>query len=559
MEKKDVKKGILNLGKKFIFLLVIVAIITVGATFARYTTSQTGSATSTISYFGCSYTIDEISSYAFTNATWPTPQSGESGFNTPQSIKFTANNYTTDDSGAKTVTDVDVQSVFRFTLPYALLSDIAIQLVQVDGSGVETAITPQYDIPALIADLSGSYDTSDTNYKKITNGITERTLTISKSTDTGGNLTSLSATYTDSITYSGGTTEDFTTTVELTKTSAVDNVKFGYTRSRTEDYTADTSKEFYAPELMVECSTADSSLQTLMTEWYIDITVPSMYLETGDEQSATFMFYFTPLTKQDYDASYDYTSNAMYYGGSTNVSNHAGSIQLAVGSAAYTFSNLTVESISFNVNDVNIYSSADCNDASPSTATVRVVRSGSTGSFTYDYYYYDSDSQSYTAFTLSSGDVYSATVTKTDGSITTTNTYYINTAEAVNAGTSYTYTDSSCTTGETAATVKVIKTSSGYDYYVYDSSAESFVQFTLYSGNVYSGTINGGTVYINLDEANLAAIISGCTANINDPTRSYDGMAVYSIYDTADGSSEVASIYYNTYAQVYFVQMSESS
>ncbi len=551
------KKGILKIAYKYILLLILAAVLCVSAVNARYGTGGSSTANTEIAAFGCSYTIDELSTTTFSNATWSI---NLSNLNSPQSIKFTVNNYIDDPNSPA---DVDVQAVFRFTVPYAFLSDVAVQMVQVDTTTtVETALTPQYDIKAIFSAISTAiaasstatsttFDTTNTDYNKIS-GATEQSLTVSwqySGSNTVANITKITAINGDY-------------TITLRKTSNVSDLMLSYTRAREDGSNA--NKSYFASELVVASTTTDANLQTLLTTWTLDISMPSLYFKTADGgTSKTFKMYFMPLSQQDYNACYCYenTNNLSGLSGAENVMYYAvtdsltslttrtqNAVQLTIGDAmsATTYTGITVDNISYNETEVSLFSTADCNydDANLTTGTVRVERSGSTGSYTYNYYYVDTSTNSYTEFSSVSGydDVYSVTI---DGT-----TYYLNVG-TVGSHTASLHSTSACNdSNPKSGIVKVTKSGSTYSYYYTDVTAGTDTALTNVSGNVYSITIDTTTYYID---------VSALGDNlINSPLYSYDGLATYHIgNNTTSGDPEIAGIYYDTYAQVVFIQASQ--
>lgn len=325
----------------YLCLLVAVAAMCTGVTFSRYVSVSGGGAKVGVYPFECSFSIDEISSTAFSNFGYSSSGSGDDGvvMNPPRSISFTARNYGLGDNPA--VSDLDLQSTFRLSAPVEFMANMAFQIASVNNGGTVTPVTPQYILNEIVGAAengTGSVDTSDfADYGEIP-GCDEEKLSVSGGFgESAGRITAAAL----------GDDGKAGTVIVLDKETR-ENMAYSVAFCRgvlikVNDGTGEKEiNDMSAPVYYADCVTN--------VEYYtLDITLPSMFLPGGEAQERQYVFYFTMINKMtggEFDETY------------SDFATQNGSI---------------IKGCHYNVNGVAI---TDSNGASLGTATVKVVKKG---------------------------------------------------------------------------------------------------------------------------------------------------------------------------------------
>lgn len=128
------------------YLLAVAALVT-SVTFSRYSVATSGSVSTQVALYNCSYEIDGFSSFAFNNTDfYIMNEDNLIGNTTARTVRFTMRNYT-----QRGTTDVDVQGSIRLRVPAELGDKLAIQLTDATVAGASsTVVTPQIVLGELL-------------------------------------------------------------------------------------------------------------------------------------------------------------------------------------------------------------------------------------------------------------------------------------------------------------------------------------------------------------------------------------------------------------------------
>ncbi len=256
-------------------LLVAVATMCTGATFARYVTSSQGGANVGVAHLACSFSVDEVSSTAFNNSNyWVNVGTGvPEAQNTPREIIFSLHNYQKNGETKSSASEIDLQSTFRFFAPKELLENIAFQILKKGDGNTRIPLTQQYVMPQIIEGVKngvgeGSLNTADFSvdygeYPGRPEEILELTNHDFNDTEGSGKFVAIAKTNVNEV----------VATLALTAEKHY-NVKYEITKARGKKYTVDgvDGNDMSAP---VYCSTYEDAE---MVYYCLDITIPSMKL-----------------------------------------------------------------------------------------------------------------------------------------------------------------------------------------------------------------------------------------------------------------------------------------
>ncbi len=300
-------------------LLLAVATMCTGVTFARYVTSSHGGAAVGVVPLACSFSVDEISSTAFNNSDyWLTIESQLQAQNPPREIIFSLHNYQTNADGTKSApSEIDLQSTFRFFAPKEFLENVAFQILKKGDGNTRIPLTQQYVLPQIIQRVEngeGSVNTSEfvdandsskpANYGEYS-GRPEETLTLTNydfSTAGNGKFVAIAQ------------TEENVQVATIALTAEMrENVKYDITQTRGNQFKVDagdgtmkTVNDMSAPEYY-------GTYQVNQMVYYcLDITLPSMIMQAKQNSDGTFqsvddqyVFAFTIIGKQDFNTNTD--------------------------------------------------------------------------------------------------------------------------------------------------------------------------------------------------------------------------------------------------------------
>ena len=152
MKKKRTKKY--PIFTYLCYLLAVAALVT-SVTFSRYSVATSGSVSTQVALYNCSYEIDGFSSFAFNNTDFYIMNGNNLiGNTTARTVRFTMRNYKVNEEGKPiegTATDVNVQGSIRLRVPAELGDKLAIQLTDATAAGASsTVVTPQIVLGELL-------------------------------------------------------------------------------------------------------------------------------------------------------------------------------------------------------------------------------------------------------------------------------------------------------------------------------------------------------------------------------------------------------------------------
>lgn len=290
---------------KYMACLLAVSILFTGVTFSRYTMSMSGDMSLHLSRFHCSYTVEDISATSFPNVNyWLENNSAAS---TARTIRYTITN-----QKDGVISDVDVRGHLRMYIPAEMAGHLAFQIGQMDTqAGTMISFTPEIVFEELIFaktidEASGKQVIDRTSYLTHSDSVIN-TATFRNYFDDGvqgaadedivvnGSLDPSAQTRVLTAVNTGGTGMSLTVTASSKQT----NFSLGFHRGKNEND--------YAPQLYLDLQKE--------TEFYtFDISLPSMLLEGGKEESRTYVLYMS-LTERinvdDYKASWTAENTAM--------------------------------------------------------------------------------------------------------------------------------------------------------------------------------------------------------------------------------------------------------
>ena len=299
-------------------LLLAVASMCMGSTFARYVTSSQGGANVGVAHLACSFSVDEVSSTTFSNSNyWLTIDKRLQAQNHPREIVFSLHNYQKNADGTNSdPSEIDLQSTFRFFAPKEFLENIAFQFLKKGDGNTRIPLTQQYVLSTIIEKAEANtkqISTSDftmniegqskpADYGEYT-GASEETLTLSnqgfnKTNGTGKIVAIAQAENVQVATIS--------LTAEMRK-----NINYEITQVRGNivnagEGTTETTNDMSAPEYYGIYNANE------MVYFCLDITLPSMTLQAKKNADGTFMsvddnfiFAFTIIGKDDFNTDTD--------------------------------------------------------------------------------------------------------------------------------------------------------------------------------------------------------------------------------------------------------------
>lgn len=315
------------------YLLAVAALVT-SVTFARYSVATSGSVSTQVALYNCSYEIDGFSSFAFNNTDFYIMNGNNLiGNTTARTVRFTMRNYKVNEEGKPiegTATDVNVQGSIRLRVPAELGDKLAIQLTDATAAGASsTVVTPQIVLGELlyarvenggiVVDYPKDNSTEeDTGEGDITEGDTtdeEKKQVIQTGTEYAdfGSSTTLETKYfsdyeeltneegeeditTQTWTVSGGLkTDDGVTSGTV---YIVQNVDEGTGLNMTITAETDEEPETYSVGFRRSAGTSlFLDLSKKMTYYTIEISLPSMLLTGGDIDSCTHVAYLSLVNR----------------------------------------------------------------------------------------------------------------------------------------------------------------------------------------------------------------------------------------------------------------------
>lgn len=321
MKKKRTKKY--PIFTYLCYLLAVAALVT-SVTFSRYSVATSGSVSTQVALYNCSYEIDGFSSFAFNNSSFYIRDDGNNliGNTTARTVRFTMRNYKVNEEGKPiegTATDVNVQGSIRLRVPAELGDKLAIQLTEATDAGASsTVVTPQIVLGELLyADINvngeivthevivGTDDegndikqhvitTDTTKYANFSNPTTLETENFSNYEERTNNDKALDQKWTVSGTLEGDGTvyinqnDDPNTSVN----ESVNGLRMTITAE------TDEEPETYSVGFRRSAGTSLSlDLSKKMTYYTIEISLPSMLLEGGKESNRTHVAYLSLVNR----------------------------------------------------------------------------------------------------------------------------------------------------------------------------------------------------------------------------------------------------------------------
>lgn len=320
MKKKRTKKY--PIFTYLCYLLAVAALVT-SVTFSRYSVATSGSVSTQVALFNCSYEIDGFSSFAFNNTDFYIMNKDNLiGNTTARTVRFTMRNYKVNEEG--TATDVNVQGSIRLRVPAELGDKLAIQLTEATDAGASsTVVTPQIVLGELlyaqvengeiVVDYPKDNSTEeDTGEGDTTEGDTtdeEKKQVIQTGTEYAdfGNITKLETVYFSDYeertnndkaldqewTVSGGLKTDNNGVTSGSVTVVNDNKAIMTITAETDDAASTYSVGFRrssGTSLFID-------LSKKMTYYTIEISLPSMLLEGKEQRSCTHVAYLSLVNR----------------------------------------------------------------------------------------------------------------------------------------------------------------------------------------------------------------------------------------------------------------------
>lgn len=313
MKKKRTKKY--PIFTYLCYLLAVAALVT-SVTFSRYSVATSGSVSTQVALYNCSYEIDGFSSFAFNNSSFYIRDDGKNliGNTTARTVRFTMRNYT-----QRGTTDVDVQGSIRLRVPAELGDKLAIQLTEATDAGASsTVVTPQIVLGELLYakikdngeivthevivgtddegnDIKQHVITTDTTkYANFSNPTTLETENFSNYEERTNNDEALDQKWTVSGTLKGDGTvyinqnDDPNTSVN----ESVNGLRMTITAE------TDKEPETYSVGFRRSAGTSLSlDLSKKMTYYTIEISLPSMLLTGGDIDHCTHVAYLSLVNR----------------------------------------------------------------------------------------------------------------------------------------------------------------------------------------------------------------------------------------------------------------------
>ena len=283
------------------YLLAVAALVT-SVTFSRYSVATSGSVSTQVALYNCSYEIDGFSSFAFNNTDFYIMNGGNLiGNTTARTVRFTMRNYTPmadSDQQKATATDVDVQGSIRLRVPAELGDKLAIQLTDATAAGASsTVVTPQIVLGELLyygGVEDGKIITSESyaDFSKPVNDFS--TAYFSNYEERTNNDEALDQEWTVSGTLEGDGTvyinqnDDPNTSVN----ESVNGLRMTITAE------TDEEPETYSVGFRRSAGTSlFLDLSKKMTYYTIEISLPSMLLEGKEQSSCTHVAYLSLVNR----------------------------------------------------------------------------------------------------------------------------------------------------------------------------------------------------------------------------------------------------------------------
>lgn len=326
MKKKRTKKY--PIFTYLCYLLAVAALVT-SVTFSRYSVATSGSVSTQVALYNCSYEIDGFSSFAFNNSSFYIRDDGKNliGNTTARTVRFTMRNYTPMDDPTQqkaTETDVNVQGSIRLRVPAELGDKLAIQLTEATAAGASsTVVTPQIVLGELLyaqvengkivvgypKDNSTEEDTGEGNTTEGDTTDEEKKEVIQTGTGYAdfGDGTKLETVYFSD--YEERTNNDKTLDQEWTVSGGLSTDNNGVTSGSVTvvndnkaimTITAETDDEPETYSVGFRRSSGTSlflDLSKKMTYYTIEISLPSMLLEGGKESNRTHVAYLSLVNR----------------------------------------------------------------------------------------------------------------------------------------------------------------------------------------------------------------------------------------------------------------------
>lgn len=265
------------------YLLAVAALVT-SVTFSRYSVATSGSVSTQVALYNCSYEIDGFSSFAFNNTDFYIMNGNNLiGNTTARTVRFTMRNYTPMDDPTQqkaTETDVNVQGSIRLRVPAELGDKLAIQLTDATAAGASsTVVTPQIVLGELLyyKDVDNNKIITGTEYADFGSSTTLETKYFSNYEERTNNDKALD----QSWTVSGGLKTDNNGVTSGSVTVVNDNKAIMTITAETDDAASTYSVGFRRSS----GTSLFLDLSKKMTYYTIEISLPSMLL-TGERQSS---------------------------------------------------------------------------------------------------------------------------------------------------------------------------------------------------------------------------------------------------------------------------------
>ena len=277
------------------YLLAVAALVT-SVTFARYSVATSGSVSTQVALYNCSYEIDGFSSFAFNNTDFYIMNGNNLiGNTTARTVRFTMRNYKVNEEGKPiegTATDVNVQGSIRLRVPAELGDKLAIQLTDATAAGASsTVVTPQIVLGELLyyKDVDNNKIITGTEYADFGNGTTLYTKNFSNYEERTNNDKALDQEWT----VSGGLKTDNNGVTSGSVTVVNDNKAIMTITAETDDAASTYSVGFRRSS----GTSLFLDLSKKMTYYTIEISLPSMLLTGERQRSCTHVAYLSLVNR----------------------------------------------------------------------------------------------------------------------------------------------------------------------------------------------------------------------------------------------------------------------
>lgn len=273
----------------YLCYLLAVSVLFTGVTFSRYSASTSGDVSSSLVPYIASYEIDNISATTFPNSNYWLSESADRAVGTARTVRYTMRNYEAGaDGSAQRVNELDLQGSVRLYVPAELAGSIALQLEEVQPDSTSTAVTPQYVLSELLAEVDSGSTTWNTAAEPEKNeqdyddlsGAPDEVMNLS------GSLNGKDGTL---FAQAQGTDGESGNTLSITESVRTVQYSVGFqrgvpTQSTVEGISVITNLQ---PQLFLD-------LEKEELYYAVDITLPDeMLFEGGVAQQKTFVLYIT--------------------------------------------------------------------------------------------------------------------------------------------------------------------------------------------------------------------------------------------------------------------------